>query len=689
MQHNVLETRSAFVEPSSTESETSFSSPPADGRSSIKSGGLILLWLGLAGAFTAAVVNYSLLRGKLCVYPFYDDVIYFEQALLLLFHYYEGGIAGFFHSYISAPPHSPFSSLMALAAYAICGPRDWAPYAANGLIIFAVLVFLDSFAGRLPAFQKVLLGLFILTVPVMAQAVDAYRPDIASGACAAAGAVLLVRTPPSITSRRRRVLAGALIGAAALFKPPTFPLIIAMACLALCAATAQDVFLLKKKLSSSLSPRALGGMHHPRGVDSSAALPADLAVLRPLHQERSVRRIARALGPPRHLDLAPPLLSGRRRRRADARAAFLSAHWRLRCWACLCRLETRPPHALSTLRHGMSHAVCLPGADDAGEQAGVLWLGVLLRADSDGGGCAGITLPPERPSWNWSCCIAADRRRHLLQAAAAPLRQWKPASRRRRKLVENVYLALRAEGVKPTSIVYVTSSGYFNRSVLSFFGLKQDLFPLQVLEQPVSDDLAVHTGEIGKADFVVASERGNSEAMEGFLRSGSVQNQTLDLVTHNPEFELAATFPTANSKSYYLFRRSTPFAGVDPIEGLTELQGPFPQWGLHAVRWGTGPRTRLRIVAASDGVYRLLASWQTNLSGQQVTIQIDGRPLRQLALSELRLPQTIELRFDLKRGVHEVELDYSLWEKRDPSEPFAVLFRSLKIDQPSDPARRR
>jgi hypothetical protein len=40
-----------------------------------------VLWICIAAAFTALVVQYSRLHGKLLCPPFYDDVAYFEDAL--------------------------------------------------------------------------------------------------------------------------------------------------------------------------------------------------------------------------------------------------------------------------------------------------------------------------------------------------------------------------------------------------------------------------------------------------------------------------------------------------------------------------------------------------------------------------------------------------------------------------------
>src|SRR6185312_8396318 len=84
-----------------------------------------LLWVGISAAFTAIVIQWSLLHGKLAIYPFYDDVSYFMDALERLQEFYAGGWSHLVREIIDRPPHSLFSCLLALGSYMVLGARDW------------------------------------------------------------------------------------------------------------------------------------------------------------------------------------------------------------------------------------------------------------------------------------------------------------------------------------------------------------------------------------------------------------------------------------------------------------------------------------------------------------------------------------------------------------------------------------
>src|SRR5262245_14571733 len=104
----------------------------------------LLLWAVIAAVFTAAAVQHSFSRGRLAGEIDFDDVGYFNDGLRRLDLLYDEGVVAFVENYECQPPHSPFSSLLALASFAVFGIHDWAPYAGNGILILFLVALLDG-----------------------------------------------------------------------------------------------------------------------------------------------------------------------------------------------------------------------------------------------------------------------------------------------------------------------------------------------------------------------------------------------------------------------------------------------------------------------------------------------------------------------------------------------------------------
>ena len=639
----------------------------------------LTFWLAIAAAYTALVINYSLLRGKLCVYPFYDDVAYFEQALTLLSHYYANGVFGLIHGYIQSPPHSPFSGMLAVLAYAICGPREWAPYAANGLIVFGVILFVNAALDGVSFSKRLLIVLFVLTVPVMCHAVDAYRPDIASGACAAAGAALLARGPFSATKRKTRILAGVLFGAALLFKPPTLPLTLALLIAAAFAALVQDRYVRGISIGQSLSLRKW----------SECLLPA---VLIPLpHYALTFNYYfkyvtSEIFGETREVWSRHATWQWHLRYFLDGEGGqlMLGQHLYLLGLLCIGGIVYAVIRGDSTLRGRFGGlglivfiAFLVPTVVASKQEfyGTAFYFALILMA------LEVVLMACRRPGRHAFVFASALFVLGALGAKFPPHRYDSGSTvvAARNRVVDDIYHALRAEEAKPSSEIYLTSSGYFNRSVLNYVALIRDLYPLRIVEQPFTDDLAIHAREINRADFVIASERGNSEAWEGFLKSGTVQDQTLELVRNDPQFELADRFPTHNAKSYYLFRRAKLLESLEPVEGLAPLEGPLPLLHLHEFRWGLGPRTRLRTTATDAGEFRMIGLLQSAVSGQEVVVRLDGKECARLKLPSRGVAVHLDCPLALTRGVHDFEFDYSNWDHNQYDKPVAVMFRALRL----------
>src|SRR5579885_3539506 len=181
--------------------------------------------LALAAAlFTAAVVEYSLQYGRLIfvVQP-WEDCRYVGDGLLRLTEFYGGGFGEALWSYFRNPPASPYSTYLASAGYAVFGPRDWAPYAASGVLILLLLVYLDRRLSDLAGWKRGLVLGFALLTPMAFLAVHEYRPDLACGLFTALGILAATGAPLDQLGRWGATAAGAWFGLALLAKPSIFP----------------------------------------------------------------------------------------------------------------------------------------------------------------------------------------------------------------------------------------------------------------------------------------------------------------------------------------------------------------------------------------------------------------------------------------------------------------------------------
>ena len=113
--------------------------PPARRLFTPPRGRWLLLISILSAAYTANVIQWSLRFGRLAMDPVFDDVGYLTDGLQRLNILDQAGFHAFCRSFVQAPPHSPWSTLLATSAFSVFGVHDWAPYLLNGLLVFIFL----------------------------------------------------------------------------------------------------------------------------------------------------------------------------------------------------------------------------------------------------------------------------------------------------------------------------------------------------------------------------------------------------------------------------------------------------------------------------------------------------------------------------------------------------------------------
>jgi hypothetical protein len=177
----------------------------------------------LACIITPAAIRMSMVQGRLGSPPGYDDVSYFVDALARVNTFYEHGMPAVLRGYAEHPPHSPFSTLMAMAAYLLLGTAEWTPYAMNGLVLLAILLGAWHLLRGVPAWQRAITLIALTPLPIVWMSVTEFRPDIMAGVCTAAGVLVALDGPLLEGGWRRWAAMGACFGAALLCKPATFP----------------------------------------------------------------------------------------------------------------------------------------------------------------------------------------------------------------------------------------------------------------------------------------------------------------------------------------------------------------------------------------------------------------------------------------------------------------------------------
>src|SRR5262249_53920200 len=121
-----------------------------------------------------------------------------------------------------------------------------------------------------------------------------------------------------------------------------------------------------------------------------------------------------------------------------------------------------------------------------------------------------------------------------------------------------------------------------------------------------------------RADYILAfrTDRPATDASE------RLADAILRLARSLAGFAEVNSFPTHDGATYSLFK-TVRFPGYRPAEGLGPEEGPYPQWHLPVVRWGTGAQTRLQLEGGAGGPVRVSLSCRTDHPGRILTVTVD------------------------------------------------------------------
>ncbi|MBV9490625.1 MAG: hypothetical protein JO069_13025, partial [Verrucomicrobia bacterium] len=184
---------------------------------------LVLIMTGVL--YTVMVLQWSARNGRLATDPQWDDVVYLLDARQRLDAFDRQGLLKVIKSFWQSPPHSPWSSAVALFAFVFLGAHAWAPYVANVVVLIGFLLCLHAVlpASSLPPGERLLLSILPLLLPISARLIEEFRPDPALAVATAAFCLGMLKSSffsPAIAGRwRTQFRFGLMAGVALLIKP--------------------------------------------------------------------------------------------------------------------------------------------------------------------------------------------------------------------------------------------------------------------------------------------------------------------------------------------------------------------------------------------------------------------------------------------------------------------------------------
>lgn len=652
----------------------------------------LVAWCALAALFTVLMVQESIRDGRLRAGPVYDDVSYFIDALERLQVFDAGGIPGLARGVVRGPPHSPWSSSVAFVSYLLLGRHDWAPYAGNFVIVFALLVLVACLMRDMPAWAKAGGAFFVLAVPMTGLAVTEFRPDSAAGLATAAAVLLTVEDGLRAPMLRSRILLGALWGAALLIKPSIVPQTLLLFAGALTART------LVARFGMGCTWRQAATWRTWLIVPALAlafALPYYIVAGEHVFSyiwnviAGSQQAVWRMPGTWR--DHALFFLTG------SGGAAQLGYH----LWLVVGLLLLG---TLIVLRHG---------------SRGQLWhwgsLAALL-AIAYGVPTANLTKNPFLGlSFQWLALLMAVLGLRAWWIDALPSAGW---SRRLRigggwlvivlaMLIVDVRWPRASYGgyavggdvqtvrtvVEAQRQIYDVVSGHVGKGTFVYFTapgsvdgtyvryrLLQEGRDARTHVSIVDTEFASILHQIERADVIVAAESG-SGLTEAGLPAAQFEDRALQTIRSMPDLREVARVPAFNGRFVYIFARRAPFEGLEQASGLGAEEGPYPQWGMPAiVRWGLGPATRVTLESDRDVEWDLQMRAWANVPDQSVTVVLNQQVVQTLEVPNTApySPTHFTIRLPMRAGENELELRYAR-QAEDPTRPMAVLFERLSL----------
>jgi hypothetical protein len=182
----------------------------------------LLAAVGIAYFIASFTIALSFQTGRLALPSGYDDVVYLIAGQQWLNELPTRGFIGDIGAMLHQ--HAPLQTLIAALSFVLLGPQDWAPYAANGILLGLTLIAVFWYLRRegTSLVLAILLVLCLVDVPFFQHSVTEFRPDLFAGIVVGFAILLVVSEPAFLMTRKRQLYLGLLFGLALLAKPSAF-----------------------------------------------------------------------------------------------------------------------------------------------------------------------------------------------------------------------------------------------------------------------------------------------------------------------------------------------------------------------------------------------------------------------------------------------------------------------------------
>lgn len=656
----------------------------------------VLLAVLSALACSLVYLRTSEATGRLSQDLTYDDVSYVLDAARRLDVAFDSGLVPFLRTFVSDPPHSPFSTALAVVGLAVFGYRDWAAYAANALILVGVSLFLLRFFA---SERRWVAGLFVLTYltsPIAFRSITDFRPDLALGFVTAAFVLLFLDA--AIHARPRRMIAAGVAFGLALLVKPSF--------VAHTVAMGMGVVGLYLGLLWSRRTRPIA----PREVALAFALGLAVAVPYYAANGRSILQYfwSNTRGDEAHLwsfaagespltllyrytfDRTYPAftLVGRHVTLfAIASAlgmAYLAARRR---W-----LDLAVPAGLVLAALG-SAAVLVVGRHDneffSATFHSLLMLAAFVAVSLvvDGLGSRGRAAVTGALAVAAAAAVAASSGSYAWYVPPEVARgaSWNDA------LVDAIRSDSRGRGITETGMrdldVFVTAAGPVNAIVLEWTARKARLpATFRDLHRTGSESALVDAA--AAAEYVVVPNP-STAAIARFLPSAALQRKILEAIRGDRRFERVPVGVGRDVDRYFLFAHagaldeagtpvvSFPGGSIESVDGFLDEEGPYPSWKLPRVRWLSRPTARVCAAGVRPGGdLTVSASLRPAVAGV-LRVTSSGVPVAAIPLEPS--DAFADLAFDTRAAGSQVCLDFVVERAQPAGETRLVLFRRLAL----------